>query len=136
MALKDLIPQPETLKFPKGELTVYPLTMKDVIVLLQRHSVEMGQLMEGKVDLSKLISEAPAFVANLITISAHESEDLELVAQLPFSVQLIALQAIWDISAVDGDMLGKLVLRLAEGMTKLNAQLRVQSAGLVQQSVE
>lgn len=135
MALKDLIPQAEVLKFPKGELTVHPLTMKDVIILLQRYSIEMSALMDGKVDLAKLIAEAPAFVASVITMAAHEDEDIELVARLPFSVQLIALQAIWDASAVDGEMLGKLVLRLAEGMQKLNAQLGLQNAGLVQQSV-
>lgn len=136
MALKDLVIQPKTLKFPSGEITVYPLTMKDIILLLQEYAPEMGNVMDGKVDWGKMIVEAPAFVSTLIAHAVREPDGVELVAQLPFSVQLIALQTIWDLSAIDGDMLGKLVLRMAAGMQKLNAQLKEQNVELLRQSVE
>lgn len=128
MGLKDLIPKPQVLEFPTGTLTLYPLTMKDIIFLLQDYSQDMNAMMEGKVDIAKLIAESPSFVANVIIYSSRESDvTIEDVASLPFAVQLSALQAIWDLSAVDGDMLGKLFLRVAEGITKLNNALREQS---------
>lgn len=128
MGLKDLVPKPQVLEFPSGTLTLYPLTMKDIIFLLQDYSQDMNAMMEGKVDIAKLIAESPSFVANVIIYSSRESDvTIEDVASLPFAVQLSALQAIWDLSAVDGDMLGKLFLRVAEGITKLNNALREQS---------
>lgn len=128
MGLKDLVPKPQVLEFPSGTLTLYPLTMKDIIFLLQDYSQDMNAMMEGKVDIAKLIAESPSFVANVIIYSSRESDvTIEDVASLPFAVQLSALQAIWDLSAVDGDMLGKLFLRVAEGITKLNNALKEQS---------
>lgn len=128
MGLKDLVPKPQVLEFPSGTLTLYPLTMKDIIFLLQDYSQDMNAMMEGTVDMAKLIAESPSFVANVIIYSSRESDvTIEDVASLPFAVQLSALQAIWDLSAVDGDMLGKLFLRVAEGITKLNNALKEQS---------
>jgi hypothetical protein len=135
VALKDLVVQPKVLTFPTGEVTIYPLTMKDVIMLVQQYAPEMNTVMDGQVDWAKMIVQAPAFVSALVAQAAREPESADIVATLPFSVQLLALQTIWDLSSVDGDMLGKLVLRMAAGMQKLNSQLREQSVELLRQDV-
>lgn len=127
MSLKDLVPEPRVLTFPKGSVTVYPLTIHDLVLLLSHHELDMNSLMEGQLDIPKLLAKAPVLAASLIAYAAREPGEIETVAKLPFAVQLLALEAIWDASALDGDMLGKLVLRLAEGVRGLNSQLKEQS---------
>lgn len=131
MALKDLVVNPKTVKFGQGDVTLYPLTLKDIIMLSREFAPELSKMLSGEaVDYAQLISQSPMFVASIITHSAREHEAIDVVGSLPFSVQLVVLQTIWDLSAADGDLLGKLILRLAEGMQKLNKQLSERNTAL------
>lgn len=137
MSLRDLVVEPKTVKFGNGEVTLYPITLRDVILLSKEFAPELGSLMNGEqVDVPRLITQSPLFVSSLVSHSAREPDAVDLVAALPFSVQLIALQTIWDLSAVDGDLLGKFVLRLSEGIAKLNSQLKERNLELMKQSAE
>lgn len=125
MALKDLIPQPKTLTLKTGSLTLHPLTLEDIIIILQSgHEKEMTEMMEGKVSIPALLKDAPVFACKLVALSAQEPDEWATVRKLPFAVQLAALETVWDLSSVEGDMLGKLVLRIAEGLDGLNAILK------------
>lgn len=137
MALKDLIPQPRTVEFKHGKLTLHPLTLEDIIMVLQTgHADDMTKMMEGQVNLPQLLKDAPAFACKLVALSAGEPDEWNTVRKLPFAVQLVALETVWDLCSVEGDLLGKLVLRIAEGLEGLNAILKQRNESKKPESAE
>lgn len=128
MALKDLIPQPVTIKAGSGTLTINPLTLKDIIQLSQTYYPELSGLMEGGVaNIASLILKSPIFAATIIAYACGEPDNFSDAAKLPFSVQLIALKTIWEASMVDEEQVGKFLVGLSGGLQRMNALLKVEA---------
>jgi len=120
MSLADLVAIKEKIESPHGDFEVQGLTLEALAGLLKEHTKEIASLFDGKLDFTELLKESPVLVAKLIAYSAGEPEHIDNVKSLPFGVQLIALQKIWELTAVDTAELGNMIRSLTEGMENLD----------------
>ncbi len=121
MALKDLIPTGREIETPAGKLTVYPITLEELMGLLGQYKKELTALLNGETSIADLFTDAPVLVARMIALGTHEPDAVEDVRKLAFGTQLAALEAIWTMSVPDEETLGKvlgLLLSMARATRK------------------
>ena len=116
--ITDLLDGETSRRIPLGKsgFDVYPVTLQDVAVLFESNPVEMQQLLDGDNTITSLVAKAPAFVARIIARAAREPEAEPAVLKMPVGVQIAALNAVWELSQIDPDMLGKLLAHLAQAV--------------------
>jgi len=117
MSLRDLVLLDAKVALPGGGLlTVHGLTLNEVAVLMKDHLDVLDLLFTGAVSLTDLLADFPEFCAKIISMGhsgvAEYEEDMDTARKLPFGVQLLAMEAIWDLSVPSGEVLGKLLGRL------------------------
>jgi hypothetical protein len=117
VSLKDLIVVEKKITLPGGgDLLVNGITLEGLRVLMSDHMDVLDNLFSGDVQLIELLNDVPEFCAKVISI-AHNGildykDDLDYAQKLPFAVQLLALEAIWELSVPDGRELGKFLNRI------------------------
>lgn len=139
MGLKDLTIPSVPVKTPGGEFSVRGLSLNDITYVLQRHAVEVAQVIsaveanQGAAS-NELVSElavtmiqsAPSLAADIIAVAAGEPDQVATVRALPFPVQLDAIEKIgnqtFDVYGGPGKAL-EAVIRLAKGTTSLLGSL-------------
>lgn len=139
MGLKDLTIPSVPVKTPGGEFSVRGLSLNDITYVLQRHAVEVAQVIsavesnQGAVS-NELVSElavtmiqsAPSLAADIIAVAAGEPDQVATVRALPFPVQLDAIEKIgnqtFEVYGGPGKAL-EAVIRLAKGTTSLLGSL-------------
>jgi len=120
MSLADLVAIKEKIESPHGDFEIQGLTLEALAGLMKEHTSELSSMFDGKLDFTELLKESPDLVAKLIAYSAGEPEHVANVKLLPFGVQLIALQRIWKLTAVDTEELGNMLRSLTKGMENLD----------------
>ena len=135
MGLKDLTIPSAPVQTPGGEFSVRGLSLEDLTYILQRHAVEVSQVIatieakKGEIgnDLISemavgLIESAPGVAAEVIAVAAGEHDEVSKVRRLPFPVQMDALEKIGNLTFEVYGGVGKTleaVIRLAKGTTSL-----------------
>lgn len=114
--LKDIVVQKKTVEVPgqTASFDVQGLSLETITSLLESYSPELTAIFNGEADPTTLVTKSPLFVASLVALAADEPDAIDTVRKLPFGVQLIALEAVWDLTLPDPDSLGKLVDRVIE----------------------
>ena len=123
-----------------GEFAVRGLSLDDISFLVQRHGAKLQDLFsqfvanagelttESAVGFAvPLMKEAPGIAAELIACASGDPEDAEIAAQLPFPVQLDALEKLATLTFESGGGPKKLVetvIRAAQGTTGLLQSLQ------------
>ena len=135
MSLKELTIPSAPVQTPGGEFSVRGLSLDDLTYILQRHAVEVSQIVstieakKGEIGndlLSEmavgLIQSAPDVAAEVIAVAAGELDQVTKVRMLPFPVQLDAMEKIGNLTfEVYGGPKKVLeaVIRLAKGTTSI-----------------
>lgn len=122
MSLKDLVDQRTEIAHNDLSFTVRGLSLEDMVVLLENHADALSRVFAGErgTDFSELIKEFPAFVAACIAYAAEEPEMVDSVRRLPIGVQLRAIEAVWELSSLDVETVGKLAVSMLNSVSKLN----------------
>lgn len=111
--LKDIVIESRDIALPGGNsITVRGLTLENLSSLLGTYKPELTQIFNGKMSVPDLTTKAPLFTATLIAVAAGEPDAVEQARNLPLGAQLIALEAIWDLTLPDEKALGKLLERV------------------------
>ncbi len=119
MSLANLVAITEKIESPHGDFEVRGLTLQALAGLLKDHAEELSKLFDGEIDFQAVVREFPDLVAMLIAQAAGEPEYVDNVKELPFGVQLNAIEKIWNLTAVDVEELGNLIRSLTKGMENL-----------------
>lgn len=127
MGLRDIAPVREQVEVPGGAFEVGGLSLEDLARLMKDHVEELKLLVEGNVDFVALLKDSPDFVAAVIACAAGEPDATDNAKALPAGAQLIAVQKIWDLTAVDSAQLGKMLRGLLSGLGSLNSSLESRS---------
>lgn len=99
------------------EVVIQPLTVRNIVFLLEKHTTEMADLLSGNADIFKTIADkAPDFMGDFISLGIEEDVPKDKIEQLPFEIQCRLSESIWNLSVTDGEYLGKLVGRLTKGL--------------------
>lgn len=110
---------------PEVALTVRGISAEDVMRLVQIHGPAMSKLFnqitskEVAIDLDNtariatvLLNQAPDIVADLLLIATDEmdvNKGFEVAKRLPIPVQLNALEAIAELTFIDGGSVGEMI---------------------------
>ena len=121
MSLDDLVTNnTATVKVGDKEQEVHGLTLEDLAHLIQGYQLEIEKLVNDKdTSMKTMLSESPTFCAALIAYACNEPDNLTAAAALPAGIQIKMLEAIWILTAIDIDELGKMIVRLLEGVNTL-----------------
>ena len=124
--LEQVAVQTATIKIgtKKGEKTgkVRGLSLEDIGSLMKDHATEISKLFEGQVNIQEIATTWPILTAKMIAIAMDEPDDWEHAKKLPLTTQLDALMTIWDLTAVDEEVLGKIQGRLTNWLNQRAAQ--------------
>lgn len=150
MGLKDIKIPEELVKTPGGDFAVRGLSLDDILTLAGRHLPLMSELFDtfsgnsldapdGSFDkattgqvAAALARTAPDAVADVITLAGgyglDDKEALKAAKNLPFPVQIDALEKVGKLTFTSEDALGKsvaAVVQMMQGASKSVALLRV-----------
>ena len=139
MGLKHIKLPEAQVKFPGGDIAVRGLSLDDLSFIVQRHGAKLNVLfksfteggeltVEGVANFAlPLLNAAPEIAAELIACASGDPEDAHIAADLPFPVQLEALEKLAELTFnVSGGpkKLVETVLRMAKGTTGLLDSLK------------
>lgn len=139
MSLKAIKLPQAVVELPDGSFTVRGLSLDDLAYLVQRHSAKLQELFNTFAASSELTTEdvvqfalpmiqaAPEIAAELIACASGDPEDASIAGQLPFPVQIDALEKVARLTFETGGGPKKLVetvIRLAQGTTSLLESLK------------
>ncbi len=140
MGLKHLKLASALVEVSDGEqFTVRGLSLDDISFLVTRHSAKLAALyaqFKLRDDIGEdnmmglaldLLKQAPELAADMIACASGDHEDSELAAQLPFPVQLDALEKLVTLTftvAGGPKKVLEIVIRLAQGTTGLLESLK------------
>jgi len=113
MSLENLVGgEKETivLKNGKAKFDVYPLTIKDIGILIKKYSQRLEKFKGKDIDFMSLLEEAPEMVEDILKMGTRD--EVKDVGKLAVGIQIRALDVIWTLSELDADYLGKLGARL------------------------
>lgn len=111
--LKDIVISTKTIQVDKKQsFEVGGLTLTHLGVLAKENFEPLNKLMEGKLDLQNIDKEYPEFLAKVVAAASGEPDEWETVQKFPFTIQLLAFEACWDLTVPDYDSLKKLVERI------------------------
>ena len=111
--LKEIIIESRNIKLPgSNSIDVHGLTLEDITSLLGAFKPELTQIFNSGMDIPNMTGKAPLFTATVIALAVGEPEEVDKARRLPFGAQLIALEAVWDLTLPDDSALGKLIERL------------------------
>lgn len=111
--LKDIVVSKKTIKVDGDQsFEVRGLTLTDLGNLIKEHEEPLGKLMEGDIDMNEMAGIYPEFMAKVVALSAEEPDAFENVKNLPFTTQLLAFEACWDMTIPDYQALEKLLERI------------------------
>ena len=117
-----LFNQTREIALPGGEaLELRALTLGDLAGLLAKFPEQMTALQSG--GMAELPAVAAGFTAAVIACAAGEPDQAAAAARLPAGVQIAALNAVWELSAVDDAVLGEFLGRLLRTMNQATAAL-------------
>jgi len=101
---------------PVGDVSikVHALTIKDLSALVQSHGEVIGNLFQGEFDIITLLQEAPEVAATITALATKEvGDNLEEIAlAMPMGAQIMALEAIWEMTVTDPKELMAVIKRL------------------------
>lgn len=122
MSLRDLVDRKTEVAHEGHSFSVRGLSLEDMVVLLENHSDALARVFAGDngTDFGELIKEFPLFIAACIAYAADEPELIEQVRRLPVGVQLRAIEAIWELSSLDVETVGKLAVSMLNSISTLN----------------
>jgi hypothetical protein len=124
MGLKNLVIPETTIRYGEEDITVTGLDMEGIVILLQEDEETFRSLFEmDDLTLMKLIKIAPNFVAKMIATAAGEPNEVAQVKKLPLGIQLKLLEAVWELTVLDMDELGKVMGYLAEAVQGIRGGL-------------
>ncbi len=124
MSLKNLVIPEKSVEFGGESITVTGLDMEGIVILLQEDEELFRSLFEvEELTLITLIKQAPTFCAKMIATAAGEPNETEQVRKLPLGIQLKLLEAVWELTVLDMDDLGKVMGYLAEAVTEMSARI-------------
>ncbi len=124
MSLKNLVIPEKSVEFGGEKITVTGLDMEGIVILLQEDEEMFRSLFELEdLTLFKMLKIAPDFCAKMIATAAGEPNELEQVRKLPLGIQLKLLEAVWELTVLDMDDLGKVMGYLAEAVKGISAGL-------------
>lgn len=114
MDLSDLVGEDKvSIKRKRGEpFDVYPLSIANIAVLLKKYSNKFGEFKDKQVNATSILEEFPEIATEVLAMGAKCK--VSVVANLPIGIQIKALEAIWELSELDMDHLGKLGTRFLE----------------------
>lgn len=114
LSLLDIGAPHETVSIGDQALSVYGLSVENLIVLLQRFP-EAGQwLAPGSVDMKEMLAAAPKLLQAIIACATGAPEDVDteaVAARLSIDIQLDILEAVIRLTFKDG--FGPFVQRIA-----------------------
>ncbi len=124
MSLKNLVIPEKSVEFGGESITVTGLDMEGIVILLQEDEEQFRKLFETEdLTLIALIKLAPDFCTKMIATAAGEPNETEKVRKLPLGIQLKLLEAVWELTVLDMDDLGKVMGYLAEAVKGISAGL-------------
>lgn len=136
MALTDFVLPTEEVSLPGGSFAVRGLSLEDITVLLAKHGPVMEQFFKKysaspeesspmEIGMS-LVGQAPALVAQLISLAADAPEKADMIRKFPLAIQQDALEKIakltFDASGGPGKFV-EAVIRLVSSTTNLMGSL-------------
>lgn len=110
--LKSIVARKETIVVGDDSFEVKGLTIEGVANLLKVNASIVNDLFNGNLSLDGVLKSAPAFAAVIIATAAGEPDAVENAAQLPAGTQIEALEAIWNMTLPNEEVLKKLMARL------------------------
>jgi hypothetical protein len=101
------------------------LTTQEIGQLVLSHYATIKGVFDKTLDWANVIKDFPELVTELIAMGADspEPEALDVIADLPFGVQLNALTSIWALSHISVSDLGNLARAVIQGMEGLAEHL-------------
>lgn len=142
--ISQILPVPKTVETGNGSFEVYGIGTEDITRLIGKYRVDFFRLFTvtdaGVPDYSSVISVAPKMATDIIAAGARvtDQEDIDAINQLPFGVQLAALECIWQLTVPDPKKLKPLLLKVLGGIRQAAAEVESQektSPTLPQQNV-
>ena len=117
-----LAKQTKTISVGGGKLTLRALTLQDLAQLQASHSDALSGILSGA-GAGELLSRWPTACAAIIALSAGEPDGAADAATLPVGVQVAALDAVWELSEIDPEALGKLAGRVMKAMHAMTTMM-------------
>lgn len=132
MSLVDIVDLKETIEFEikgkKLEIEVRGLSTEDLAVLSSTYDKHLDSLFKGNLDFTKILKEAPEFVAKVIALAADDLKGIDKAARLPFGVQVKALKEIYGLTFPDEEFLGEFINQLIGTLRGLQGKLVLEDA--------
>ena len=124
--ISDLLPMGEQIEIqPDKAIEVFPLNLSQIAKLFFTYNDAFLSLYaEGDKqapNYTTLLVAAPEMIAEIIAYGARQEDSVQLIAQLPGTVQLIAISAIWKLSVPDPKKLKEALISLMGELQKINA---------------
>ncbi len=118
MGLANLVIPERTVKICGGqEVTLTGLDMEGIIVLMQEDLESFRAIYEmDNLTLNQLLKMAPRLCDKLIAHGSGEPKEFEKVGKIPIGDKLVMIEAIWELTNIDMDVLGKVMGYLADTM--------------------
>jgi hypothetical protein len=134
--LKDIVAPSRNITVTEGvDLTIRGLTLTDLTTLTDNWGEEMNLLFTGGISLEQVTSKAPLFTATVIALACNEPDAVEQAASLPLGAQLLALEAVWDMTLPDQQAMGKFLARVSTGLINQKLPGRKGSEGSKSQTL-
>lgn len=119
MPLSTIVPPIAVIEYENDSFEVRGLSLSDITRLVKPFQEDFEKLFEGQMDLESLLTDSPELAAHIIAFAAGEPDQVDTVKSLPFGLQLIALEKVWDMTAVDAETVGKVLSNLVSGVNRL-----------------
>lgn len=118
MALKDIIPQTETVEVAGTTVELHGLSLKDISSLLDHHKDALGAFFEAEAPNVDLVTKFQDATCSIIAHAADEPESEEIVSRLPIGDQLKLLQAVWKLTNLSVEDLGNMISGVLDGLRR------------------
>ena len=136
--IADLLPAPVEVAVGKGKLVLRHLELSELVELLYANSdAFLAIYLESESEnpnYMKFLTIAPALCARAIAMAADDVDSINEYRKLPFSVQLIALKKLWEVSVPDPKEFGEMLRSLMIELKRLSEQVDQKEAEVEKKS--
>jgi len=117
MSLATIVPPTESIDLDGESVEVTGLSLADIAGLLEPYEEELAKLFSGNMTIATLLKDFPDLAAHIIAFAAGEPDEIDTVKSLPAGFQAVVIETIWRLTAVDTELLGKIVNGLVDNVS-------------------
>ena len=120
MSLSVLVESSKEIEIQSGKIVVNALNLKSFAKLFKFDTKLTEDIFTNKLDVNKLFVEWPDYCYKMISLSCELT--VEQASKLPLGDQLNCILTILELSKIDGEVLGKLIIKVLDVIVNLEAQ--------------